>query len=389
MAGPDQVRRIGQRDELSPPSPLSFHVLLGDEERHDISLDRAWECMRLGMRRFSLLANSTFPAYRPLARRWLGLGDEPLAQRFDQHLRTGQGQLFTLRVDIPDPYGEPVEDWDDSFYGKFEYVEYVIPVRRRKWKRTMTAAFIAASYEGLHGADHEAAQIEWEQPTAMLADRAVNYFVKNCAHELVHLVGQGITGGNFHNYKGPAREHADMDADNLSNIFLASAYGLSVVATGLDVENQEIVELLGQNRSNKMFTIRASRRGEPNDANARYLRMLSNHVSGRLLSSGYAAARLATYLGAPTLHMTDQMHQQKADHVIVVVNETYIPTGVMANPDATGGSTRTAHFAEVAQAVLDTYSGKVRRNANYKSQVEKELRARLRQLGVALAYRNG
>ena len=193
-----------------------------------LSVDDYRACFDAAMRRFSLISNSTLPVYRLLAERWLGKTDRQLARCFEMEPTTQGQQLFRLRWDTADSSGRLMaDDWGPSFYGRLAYTDYGEPVRRRSWTWTVTEAFFAASHYGLHEPDEKDEQ-KGKEPseTVRLADCAVNYLVKNCAHELVHLVPQGVNHGNFRNFNGAARNGADMDADNLANIVLARAYGL-------------------------------------------------------------------------------------------------------------------------------------------------------------------
>ena len=316
--------------------------------RQTITAVPGWylDCFRTALRRVSVLLNSC-PPHQRCAGVDLQQSDSALDALFtsrgwDQH-------LIQFNVASSDPQTEGDEYSAEYFF----YCDIDFPIRGtdrgtdRVAKFLVPEPFLNWGYSRLHrpaGTPQELALHEFDSDIdapSFVRHCATNYLVKNFWHNFIHRAIQGIATHNYHQFRGPAREDSDFEADNISNILLVRAYGLPAHSRGsLGPQNAtRINALFRRNRCNLIFAERAQHRRADrgrmsleerwSEMEWRFCRAVANALSMRLTSRGLAVPSLRVFLTGPvrTAGRSGNVRRWRDGTVVVELAGKRIDTG--------------------------------------------------------------
>lgn len=304
----------------------------------------AWydACFRTALRRVAVLLNSRAP-YQRGARVDLQQGDAELDALF---VRNGWDEhLIQYHVGRKDDYTAMDDEYSAEY---FFYCDVDFPTRRsdRVAKFIVPAPFLDWGYQRLHrprgtpqqlGLDEFAGNIDAPE---FVRHCATNYLVKNFWHNFAHRAIQGITTSNYHQFRGPAREDSDFEADNVSNILLVRAYGLPVLSRGrLGTPNAARIDaLFRRNRCNLIFAERAHHRREDRmsmsieerwaETEWRFCRGVANALSMRLIVEGLAVPSLSVFFNGEIMIADGGRKRWREGSVVVEIAGRRIDTGL-------------------------------------------------------------
>ncbi len=267
------------------------------------------DCFRNALRRVSVLLNQT-GSYTACSHVKLDCSETALEEIF--RARNWDRELVQFHVAIPDDYANEDEYSAEYFF----YSDVSFPLRngQRISKFTVPQPFLDWSFRRLHQPDGDNASLNLSEFSSgvkspdFIRHCAANYLVKNFWHNFIHRAVQGISGANYHEFRGPAREDSDFEADHLANLLLVRAFGLPLKTNGrISEEIQSRIEaLFRRNRCNLVFAERAQHRASDRASMSReerwaelewrFCRSVANAVSSALISHGLAASSVRIFL---------------------------------------------------------------------------------------------
>ena len=145
---------------------------------------------------------------------------------------------------------------------------------------------------------------------------------------------------NYHQFRGPAREDSDFEADNVANILLVRAYGLPVLSRGVvGASNAARIEaLFRRNRCNLIFAERAQHRRTDranmgieerwSEMEWRFCRAVANALSIRLIGMGLAVPSLRIFFNGDLKTADGGARRWREGTVVVEIAGRRIDTGV-------------------------------------------------------------
>ena len=267
------------------------------------------ECFRTAVRRVAALLNSELQS----GLCW-GIDLSQSDDEIDRLFATKKWDRRIVQFNVAD---EDPNTLDDEYRAEyFFYCNVDFPPRSgvRVAKFVVPKPFLDWGYTRLHPPVGTAGELEVERfggsdkSQAFIRHCATNYLVKNFWHNFVHRAVQGITDESYHEFRGPAREDSDYEADNLANILLVRSYGYPVLTRGRigATTSKRIEALFRRNRCNLMFAERAAHRRKERSTMSReahwgelewrFCRGLANMISMRSIAEGLAAPSLRVFL---------------------------------------------------------------------------------------------
>jgi len=307
--------------------------------------------------------------------------------KLDSALYSFRGIAF----DPGQPSPEESDVVDNYFYGQLTLSPRTARTSGRRifTDYMITEAFQRYSYEGFHAPAYEPTRLGSTFGTMpeLLAECATNYILRNLFHNFVHTWLQGINYSNYRRFGGQARFQSDFEADNLSTVLLAKAYGLNVEAVSLNSSpDSDIVVLLRRNRCNRMFALRARQRRQEDSLEEiewRYCRSLSNYLSGWLVAAGRTPASLGIYLTGRVIDRRGRLTRVDSE-IVAEINGVRIAADEpgLAEHLTSRQVDQRSHFREVAHAVDQRYRAILRKDAALRTYAASALVHRLRQAGV-------
>jgi hypothetical protein len=374
----------------SPPTTNPLTTLL--------SADEYKKCFRSALRRMAVALNCSTQL---CPKAWLDLDDDSITAQFDERHNLSGKTYYNLLVELREEQADSEADYDDEdraehfFYGDFLFELRDNPRRIRTTFR-VTETFITWSCEGFHKPDYKAVDLGIDESNVydpkFLASCATNYLLKNFWHNYVHNVLQEINYSNYRSFEGDARYEADVEADNLANLFLIHSYGLPVT-TSINLPGDrrlKITELLRRNRCNKVFYLRDKYRGrdlqpETNEEDWRefewqYCRRLTNYVSGFMAVDGRAVISIGVYL-------TGEINQKEGKFCrdgTVVVELNGVRCATEYQPMILGRGGQREHFFDIAHTASAAYGKSFDKSSALRTYSNETLAALFNRAGLVL-----
>lgn len=304
----------------------------------------AWygECFRTALRRVAALLNSCEP-YMRCARADLRLCDADLDSLFERN--RWDEKVIQFHVGDKDPFTALDDEYSAEY---FFYCDVDFPARRndRVAKFIVPTPFLEWGHRRLRRPEGLAEELELDRfggsidAPEFVRQCATNYLVKNFWHNFTHRAIQGITTYNYHQFRGPAREDSDFEADNVANILLVRAYGLPVLSRGaVGASNAARIEaLFRRNRCNLIFAERAQHRRTDranmgievrwSEMEWRFCRAVANALSIRLIGMGLAVPSLRIFFNGDLKTADGGARRWREGTVVVEIAGRRIDTGV-------------------------------------------------------------
>lgn len=302
----------------------------------------------------------------------------------------------------------------DSEYNAENFFYSNLEVSDRKGHRILryylTQTFLDWSYRRLHkprASDEDLGRKAFKTEESFIFGCATNYIVKNLWHNYVHVVMQGITAANYHEFKGGARYDSDFEADNLATLLLIRSYGLPVKAVGgrSEARQARIEELLRRNVCNQVFAERALHRKEDRVGKSQlelfhegewmFFRRICNRLSGTLAAHGLAARSLSVFANG-TVKIGRRVPFRKGNVVLQINGRRYYtpyPVYVPAEETLSGSispqrrsnidKTRRQRIGHIVGWALAHYRDDLRKNKALRADAENQLASLWERLGIA------
>lgn len=280
---------------------------------HDTSVKSApdWyaDCFRNALRRVAVLLNQVSP-YSTCRGTKLSCTEAQLAALFGT--RDWDQELIQFNIAKPDQYANSDEYSAENFF--YSDVDFPSRGNHRVAKFLVPQTFLDWSFRRLHrpaGSAQELDLAEFPQgpdSPSFVQHCAANYLVKNFWHNYVHRAIQGISSANYHQFRGPAREDSDFEADHLANLFFARSYGFPLRTSGqvTDAVRERMEALFRRNRCNLVFAERAQHRASDRASMSaeerwaelewRFCRGVANGISAAFVCNGLATSSVRIFL---------------------------------------------------------------------------------------------
>jgi hypothetical protein len=266
-------------------------------------------CFRTALRRIAVVLNSSKP-FELCKSADLRSPDQSLDALFVS--RGWDDKVIQFNPAAKDSFAN-VDEYSAEY---FFYCDVDFPKRSdRVAKFVVPQTFLDWGYRRLHPPVGDAGTLgmrafgENADSELFIKHCATNYLVKNFWHNFVHRAIQGIGSHNYHEFRGPAREDSDFEADHLANLLLARSYGLKVHSRGKisTAAQRELNALFRRNRCNLIFAERAQHRRTDRarmsreerwaELEWRFCRAVANAVSTSLIQEGLASPSVRVFLG--------------------------------------------------------------------------------------------
>lgn len=359
------------------------------------------DCWHSALARLCLALNHKW-APRGLPLGLLRKDDEEVVEHF-RRVRTSVPYYLIVRESIDEHLLREALQKDDIatnfFYGSFRYLSANggasarVPTKRIVYN--LRDGFLDYSYKGLHvprrHSDYaytatELGEAAGVYPGKLMARCATNYLLRNFWHNVTHDVCQGITGVNYGDFPGRAREESDFEADALSLIFLCYSYGLPIFADSVTdtLPNSAIVHVLRRNRCNEMFGDRAKDRrirSTFDEREFRICRSIAGYVSGWLVARGLTASMLTVHAIGYMVYPKRRPAYRDGEGFAVSVNGYRIAHQVAYPFDGTPAE-RAGYFRDLASSVQTQYATALRKNRDLREHARLALAATYERLGV-------
>ena len=306
------------------------------------------DCFRNALRRTAVILNQheRYPTCLKVSSTQLGKPETALASLFER--KNWDASLIAIHRAEKDTHAN-----DDEYQAEhFFYTDTQFPsagdVRRASF--TVPQPFLDWSYKRLHKPRSSESILqanefrEGVEDPEFISHCAANYLVKNFWHNFVHRHVQGIDNGNYHEFRGPAREDTDFDSDHIANLLLAKSYGQKLKLSGKigNAASARLRAIFARNRCNLVFAERAKHRETDrslmsdierwNELEWRFCRSASNAISTELIASGLAPPSVRVFLGGEAKSGQRNGHTRywRDGHVIVDVGGRRINTDAVA-----------------------------------------------------------